>query len=453
MTARLPVLALTLALALLSSRAFAADALVVPSDVQQAAPAPPDDDPLTVEVLTMGPGDHPFTKFGHNAVRIHDRRAGIDAVYNFGTFAFGSPRLIIDFLQRRLKYWLSRSTMTTTTYVYQRENRTIESQELALSPVQKRELWRRLEENARPENREYNYDYFADNCSTRVRDALDGVLGGRIRASAIGQGSMSLRAHALRMAADDIPLYAALMIVLGPRADRPIDEWAEGFLPEMLQRSLRGVHVGGVAAPAEKLVRAERVVFEARRAPPRREAPSRLPAFLGMGVLAGLILAALGRASVRRRSLRFLFGLLVALVGLGAGFIGCFLAGVWAFTPHAVVYRNENVLLFAPFAIALAVFGIGTAIGRMPAARKTYLLALCALGLAIAASALKLFPWSRQENGALILLMLPTWLGMTVGARAIAGIVSPRSGTGRWSLARIAAAHRRSARGNDSVGG
>lgn len=449
MTARLPALALTTVLALMSTRAFATGALVVPSDAQPAAApaAPPDDDPLTVEVLTMGPGDHPFTRFGHNALRIHDRRTGTDAVYNFGTFAFGSPRLIIDFLQRRLKYWLSRSTMATTTYVYQRENRTIESQELVLSATQKRELWRRLEENARPENREYNYDYFADNCSTRVRDALDGILGGRLRASAVGQGSMSLRNHALRMAADDIPLYAALMIVLGPRADRPIDEWAEAFLPEMLQRSLRGAHVGGEAASAERLVRAERVVFEAQRPPPRRAAPSRLPAFLGIGVLAGLVLAALGRASVRRRPLRFLFGLLVALIGLGAGFIGCFLVGAWAFTPHAVVYRNENVLLFAPFAIALTVFGMGTAFGRIPAARKTYVLALCSLGLAIAASALKLFPWSQQENGALILLMLPTWLGMTVGARAIAGIVSPRSGTGRWSLARIAAAHRRSARG------
>jgi hypothetical protein len=431
--------------------AHAADAVVVPSaGVPAPTAAAPDDDPLTVEVLTMGPGDHPFTRFGHNAIRIRDQRTGADVVYNFGTFAFSSPKLIVDFLQRRLKYWLSQSTMASTAWVYQHENRTIESQELVLAPAQKRELWRRLELNARPENREYRYDYFADNCSTRVRDALDGVLGGRVRLAAVGQGAMSLRAHALRMAADDIPFYVALLIVLGPSADRPIDEWAEAFLPEMLQRTLRGVDIGDAAAPSRRLVRAERVLFQADRPPPRREAPSRLPAFLGIGLLAGGLLVVLGRAGVRRKPLRFLFGVLVAVVGVATGFIGCFLTWAWAFTPHAVVYRNENVLLFAPFAVALGVFGVGTAIGRGPAARKTYLLAACALGMAIAASALKLFPWSRQENGGLILLMLPTWLGMTAGARALAVVTSPRSGTGRWSLARIAAAHRRSARGQDS---
>jgi hypothetical protein len=433
--------------------ARAADAVVVPSAGAPPAPAgAPGEDPLTVEVLTMGPGDHPFTRFGHNALRIRDQRSGADLVYNFGTFSFGSPKLIVDFLQRRLKYWLSQSTMTSTAWVYQHENRSIESQELALTAAQKRELWRRLELNARPENREYRYDYFADNCSTRVRDALDGVLDGRLRRASVGQGSMSLRAHALRMAADDIPFYVALLIVLGPRADRPIDEWAEGFLPEMLQRALRGVDAGDALAPSQRLVRSERILFQADRPPPRREAPNRLPAFLGIGMLAGGLLVLLGRAGVRRKPLRFFFGVLVVLVGVGAGFIGSFLTWAWAFTPHAVVYRNENVLLFAPFALALGVFGVGTAVGRGPAARKTYLLAACALGLAIAACALKLFPWSRQENGALILLMLPTWLGMTAGARALAGVTSLRSGTGRWSLARIAAAHRRSARGGETPG-
>jgi len=445
-------LAAIIVLAPVAGAAHAADAVVVPSaGAAPTAAAAPDDDPLTVEVLTMGPGDHPFTRFGHNALRIRDQRSGADLVYNFGTFSFSSPKLIVDFLQRRLKYWLSQSTMASTAWVYQHENRSIESQELVLTPAQKRELLRRLEVNARPENREYRYDYFADNCSTRVRDALDGVLGGRVRMAAVGQGSMSLRAHALRMAADDIPFYVALLIVLGPRADRPTDEWAEAFLPEMLQRTLRGVDAGDAAAPSpsHRLVRSERILFQADRPPPRREPPSRLPAFLGIGLLAGGLLAALGRAGVRRRPLRFFFGVLVALVGVAAGFIGCFLTWAWAFTPHAVVYRNENVLLFAPFAVALGVFGIGTAIGRGPAARKTYLLAACALGMAIAACALKLFPWSRQENGALILLMLPTWLGMTAGARALAVVTSPRSGTGRWSLARIAAAHRRSARERD----
>src|SRR5205823_7193531 len=63
-------------------------------------------DPLSIYVMTFGPGDHPFFKFGHDAIWIHDTEAGTDKVYNFGTFAF-SPRVIVDFLHGRMTYCLS----------------------------------------------------------------------------------------------------------------------------------------------------------------------------------------------------------------------------------------------------------------------------------------------------------------------------------------------------------
>jgi hypothetical protein len=388
------------------------------------------DDPLTVQVLTFGPGSHPFTRFGHNAIRVIDRGGRTDIVYNFGTFTFDSPRLIVDFLKGRLRYWLSRSSMPATVRAYRRENRDIQAQELNLSSAEKSELRARLETNARPENREYHYDYFADNCSTRVRDVIDAVVRGRVRAAAVGQGTMSLRSHALRMSAADLPLYTALLIVLGPRTDRPIDEWAEAFLPEMLQRTLRGTRAGDGAAEGDLLVKSEQVLVTADRPPIPREPPNRLPAFLGVGITVGLILFLLGRAGARFWPARFVFGLLIACAGLLAGFIGCFLIGAWALTPHAVVYRNENVLLFAPFALALTVVGVGTSIGRPGATRKAFLLAVSALALAVAACALKLFIWSRQDNAGLILMMLPLWGGMAAGLRAVAGHpegIPPRS--------------------------
>src|SRR5664279_3689536 len=51
---------------------------------------------LTISLLTMGPGEHPFTKFGHSAIWVHDARTNHDEVYNFGTFAFDSPTLLLD---------------------------------------------------------------------------------------------------------------------------------------------------------------------------------------------------------------------------------------------------------------------------------------------------------------------------------------------------------------------
>jgi hypothetical protein len=129
----------------------------------------------------------------------------------------------------------------------------------------------------------------------------------------------------------------------------------------------------------------------------------------------------LGRAGARHRSARFLFGTLLALVGLVGGIVGCFLVGAWCFTPHEVVYRNENILLFAPFALALTVMGLGAAWGRAGAIRKAFLLTAASLGLAALGCGLKMLPWSHQDNNGVILLMVPLWWGLTAGARALAG--------------------------------
>jgi hypothetical protein len=97
----------------------------------------PSSDPLTVELLTMDPGEHPFFKFGHNAIRIRDARKGTDVVYNYGTFSFDSPTLPRDFFKGRLRYWLSRESMTTTLAHYAGENHDLVAQCLSLLPAQK----------------------------------------------------------------------------------------------------------------------------------------------------------------------------------------------------------------------------------------------------------------------------------------------------------------------------
>src|SRR5262249_20746978 len=180
-----------------------------PPEPVKPPPAAPGDE-LSIYPLTFGPGDHPSFKFGHNAILVRDAAAGTERVYNSGTFKFDSPWLIPEFLRGRLTYWLSVSSLETTMAAYQRENRSIFAQELALPPDAKLTLKARLEENARPENRAYRYDYFLDNCSTRVRDALDRTTLGLVHASARGPGRLTLREQALRLTADYLPLYVAL---------------------------------------------------------------------------------------------------------------------------------------------------------------------------------------------------------------------------------------------------
>ncbi len=186
--------------------------------------------------MTMGPGDHPFYKFGHNAVWVHDAVTGKDRVYNYGTFSFGSAAVIPKFFFGRFLYSLSRRGVLGTIREYREENRSLAVQKLNLTPPQRAALRDFLLWNYRRENRYYRYDYYRDNCSTRVRDALDMVLGGRLRQAASGPGSMTYRDHTLRLTADLLTEYVALDVVLGPLVDKPISRWEETFLPETLEQ-------------------------------------------------------------------------------------------------------------------------------------------------------------------------------------------------------------------------
>jgi hypothetical protein len=382
-----------------------------PSAVPLQAPGGPPPPRYLIEVLTFGPGDHPFTRFGHDAIRVVDRLAQQDVVYNFGTFSI-TPGLISDFLAGRLRYWLSVSATGPALDEYRLENRSIEAQGLALAPEAAAALVRRLEVNALPQNRAYRYDYFRDNCATRVRDVLDAVTGGAVHAAALGAATETLRGQALRMAADDVPFYLALSIVLGPAADRQSDAWAEDFLPQMLQRTLRLTRLSDPAPRA--LVANERVVFAARRPLPRPAPPRWGGRFFVAGLGAGLMFLLLGVVARRAVVARVMLGALLAITGAALGFVGAFLLGAWLFTPHAVVYRNQNILLCAPFALALVVLGWGVAFGWAGAIRKAFAVAAAALGLALLALAIKPL-CAPQANGTLLAFALPMWLGMTAG--------------------------------------
>lgn len=378
------------------------------------APVPPDSPgPLQVFVMTMGPGDHPFFRFGHDAIWIRDKADGTDKVYNFGTFRFDSPRLIFDFLGGRLNYWLSVSSLPHVVGDYRRENRSITIQALALTLDEARALQAALDVNARPENRLYKYDYFLDNCSTRVRDAIDRLVGGQLRAAARQPGRMTLRGHALRMTAQPLWLYLALDIVLGPKVDQPIDRWAEMFLPGELARGLDATVVNRPGAPATPLVGGQVEMVHADRPPPLEWPPTFGRRFFGVGLAVGFLFAGLAAVGRWSRVPRVAVGVLMSIWGLAVGFIGCFLVYVWAFTDHVVAHRNQNILICAPWAIALFVLGFGVAAGRPGATRKAFAVAAAALGAALLAVVLKVGIVAHQENGALIAFFLPAWVGIT----------------------------------------
>jgi hypothetical protein len=123
-----------------------------------------------VSVLTIGPGESLNDAFGHNAFRIKDRSLGIDVTYGYGEYDFDAPNFYLKFAQGKLNYLLSRHNYSDFHNHYVRYNRTINEQVLNFSIEEKQKIFNFLETNYKPENRKYLYDFFYDNCATRIRD-------------------------------------------------------------------------------------------------------------------------------------------------------------------------------------------------------------------------------------------------------------------------------------------
>lgn len=385
-------------------------------------------DHLTVYLLTMGTGDQVWEKYGHNAIWIQDAAAGSDWVYNYGVFDFDSPGYWGRFVRGDWLYQLAVSDIVQTLAQYRYLNRTVVAQELALSGPQKLELQRFLEWNYLPENREYLYDYFLDNCSTRIRDAIDRVLGGTIReATGAVPTETTFRWHSRRLMAGSPVVYTALNAGLGPAADRPITAWEEMFLPEKLQERVREVSVAGEGGAPRPLVAGERVLHEAvGRAPDRQAPPQWIPIYLAIGVLLAALLAGLGWAAARSRAAGAAFVLLgtgwMLLVGIG----GLLLVALWALTNHTVAHRNENLFQFAPLALALVVLLPAGVLGARWASRPARIVGLLVGGLAVLGMLVQVFPGFDQVNGEIIALMLPPNLAV---AWVLARLDERRRGT------------------------
>ena len=370
------------------------------------------DDEIQVLLMTMGPGDAIWEKFGHNAIWIRDPRTGMDVAYNWGVFDFAAADFLPRFLRGDMRYWMEAYPAGPMADHYAASNRSVWVQELALTPAQKRELVTFLEWNARPENRFYRYDYFLDNCSTRVRDALDRVLGGRIRAATdtVPTGT-SYRSHTRRLSEEELPMRVGMDVVLGGRGDRPISAWEESFLPMQLREHLRLVQVEAPDGTMRPLVAAERQLFAATR-PPEAERPADLTIpFLVAGIVGALMLAALATAGSTRAGARTGFVVTAIVWSVAAGMVGLIMVLTWTATDHVFMYRNENLLQLSPLSLALVPFLPALRV-RGPRAGRAWKLAATVAGLSLLGFALQLLPGLDQVNGETIALVLPVHLAV-----------------------------------------
>lgn len=377
-----------------------------------AARAQGDRDSLRVTLLTMGPGREVFERFGHNAIRVQNLRTGMDSAYNWGVFDFGQPRFIMRFLTGDTKYSMEGYPTTPMVTWYRREHRAVWEQELALSAPEADSLWRFIQWNGRGDNKYYRYDYYLDNCSTRVRDVIDRAMGGRLRRETQGHArGVSFRSETLRLAAAFPLLNVAMDFALGRRADSTLTAWQEMFVPMRLQDHLRGVRVPDAAGRVGPLVTGERALVVDSTFAERAEAPSLgWPAF-AIGMLVGLLMLSLGTIAATRPAARWAFLLVGGGWNLMVGLVGPFVLVLGLWTKHTYMSQNLNLLLATPVSLALAVVG-PLALWSHRRLRAARSLAAFTVASAGAALLLTLIPPLSQQNGALLALAIPVHLSI-----------------------------------------
>lgn len=129
-------------------------------------------DSADVYIITCAPGTASYSIYGHTALRIVVRGTTFDRVYNWGIFDFSTPNFAYRFAKGRLDYMLGAYSFEDFLREYIAEERSVWSQKLNLTNAEKEKLFELINENLKPENVKYRYDFFFDNCATRVRDIV-----------------------------------------------------------------------------------------------------------------------------------------------------------------------------------------------------------------------------------------------------------------------------------------
>jgi len=366
---------------------------------------------LEVSLITYGPGETYWERFGHDAIEVRDRVSGQAVNFNYGVFDFDEKGFLLNFARGKMHYLMDAAPSKLDERFYVESGRSIIRQKLALNSDQAAALRDFLLWNLRPENARYNYDYYVDNCSTRVRDALDKALGGILKAQLTDRpGGMTYRQHTARLMSAQPWLMLVMDLGLGPYADQPLTAWQESFLPEVLQKQLRHVNVTDAQGARKPLLIKETVTSPNRLEAPPKTAPDLRPAL----ATAGFVMAALMLLSRQRWS--WVYVSLGTIYLLAAGMVGLFLLGLWTLTSHHSAWANANLLLFNPLAWLLLPTLWRSRRGLAASRFIDGVIGAQLLAMLVAVG-LHLLPGVVQQNQPWLLFALPCWLALAWSLR------------------------------------
>jgi len=293
-----------------------------------------------ISVLTCDPGNEIYSLFGHSALRIKNPINGQDLVVNWGLFEFSESQFQFgyDFAKGRLKYYMGIQLMSNFITEYRRSKRGIREQVLNLSNQEKYQIIQLLEENYKPENRKYKYEFFYDNCSSRLRDVIKKVFGENINFYQSPKSNKFTFRETIHLYLESFPwLKLGIDLVLGKKIDKLVSNENLMFLPlnveEIFDKSL--VENNG---SIKNLVKSKNTLIESF------ENKNKLN---NIGFYSWILLAITLSLIVFKldKALRVWSSLNLFIIGL----LGIVLVFMWIGTDHNATKMNFNLLWASPF--------------------------------------------------------------------------------------------------------
>jgi hypothetical protein len=314
---------------------------------------------LTIKVVEIGPGDEFFSWWGHLAVIVDNELTGKSLFYDLGVFSFDDPHLIRNFLKGDLNYKITVDSAQDELEWYIKNNRDITLYTLNLDNGQKEQIAYALNWNVLPENRNYFYKIFTDNCVTRTISIIDDTLNGRFIGKYKNEkGRFTLREHAERHLYRSVIMYVLLNFIMGEETDKPASRYEEMYLPSEFTAALVDFSYTDINGNMRPLVSGIEKIntaigrFVVLSKPPH----DKLYAFLA-GMTGAIVFILLIIFEKKNRGFHVVFCIIQILMVLYWAAIGTVLFYAMFFSHHTYTYNNLNIIYANPFLFIGIPFG------------------------------------------------------------------------------------------------
>lgn len=292
-------------------------------------------DRIQISLLTCSPGKEVWAQYGHTAIRYYDKESGEDLAINYGIFSLDQTYFIPRFVLGMTDYRMGVQPMDMFLTQYSYEGRGVIEQVLNLSAEDKEVIYKALQENMKPENVVYRYNYFFDNCTTRARDMLVNHLHGKVvYPPAEEDATFRSMIHKWNNKYEWSQFGEDLL--LGVNADRKTTKSEQQFLPENLRSDFDKAKYNG-----KPLVKETNVLLDA-------ETEVAEPVFplspLSVALIFAVISLVMMLFSYRRQQVYWAWDLALMLT---SGLMGIIFF-VMIFSQHPCVSLNFILLFFNP---------------------------------------------------------------------------------------------------------